>query len=506
MVSSHFLALALAACLPASNALTIQERQSITQTFQTAMTPKTKIILASDPHYANETIQRWTVYEEPTYAAAIIPATASDVQNIVKIAGRLRIPFMATGGGHGLSITLHNLKNGISIDLSQFKKVSVDAKANTVTVGGGNVFGDVFDPVWGAGKEMDFVCFAYKMGVATGSCACPGVVGATIGGGVGRLQGLHGLLIDNLLSVQIVTADGRLLTASEKENSDLFWGVRGSGPNFGIVLSATYKIYDQTNGGMAVNADFIFPINQSHNHWETLKEVEKTMPPELALISGINYNEAYGGANILVNAVYYGPRDKGLALVEPFKRNNPIVTNITYVPTQQLVSVAAFGLFADAQCDKGRTVNTYTVGAKAVDVATWDAHTKNFTQLYKDFPQARKSNAFLETFPNQGVLRVDASATSFPQSHREITNYVLWGYNYDDSKIDKQINQFASDARSAFAASSGFDELEMYVTYAHGDEGPQAWYREKLQQLVQLKKKWDPKGLFSFMNPVPTKL
>lgn len=83
MISSNSLTLALTACLSLSNALSIQERTAITQAFQGNLSAGTKIFLPSDPDYANETTQRWTVYEEPTYAAAIVPATASDVQNIV---------------------------------------------------------------------------------------------------------------------------------------------------------------------------------------------------------------------------------------------------------------------------------------------------------------------------------------------------------------------------------------------------------------------------------------
>ncbi|CAN8102492.1 unnamed protein product [Discula destructiva] len=492
MVYSQFRSLALAVCFSLSNALSISERTSITQTFRSSLSPQSKIFLASDPNYANETTQRWTVYEEPTYSAAIIPATASDVQTIVKVASQWGIPFLATGGGHGLSITLSKLQNGISVDLSAFKNITIDQTANTVTVGGANVFADVLETVWNEGKEM-----------TTGSCACPGIVGATIGGGVGRLQGLHGLIVDNLLSVQIVTANGKLLTASETENADLFWGIRGAGANFGIILWATYKIYDQTNGGYAFNADFIFPANESHNHWEALKQVSENMPAELALISGINYNEAHGGLNILVNAVYYGPEAEGRELIAPFLLNHPLVSNISYIHASQLVSVAAFGLFADTQCDKGKHVSTYTVGATGVDVATWDAHVQNFTKLYAQYPETQLSTAFVETFPNQAVLQAGSKTTSVPQKHREITNFVLWGYNYANDSIDAQVNEFASSARTAFQATSGFDDLELYMTYAHGDEGPQVWYREKLAQLKKLKGKWDPKGLFDFFNAVP---
>lgn len=272
-------------------------------------------------------------------------------------------------------------------------------------------------------------------------------MGATVGGGVGRLQGIHGLTLDTLVSVVVVTADGSLVTASETENADLFWGIRGSGANFGIILWATYNIFDQTNGGYAFNADFIFPANESHNHWKALKEVSKNQPAELALISGINYNDAYGGVcipyitfpplvrdaeltihtqlNILVNAVYFGPEAEGRALIAPFTRNHPLISNISYVHASQLVSVAAFGLFADKQCDKGKHINSYTVGATGVDVPTWDAHVKNFTRLYEEYPQTQLSTAFVETFPIQAVLQANGGKTAVPQKHREITNHVF---------------------------------------------------------------------------------
>ncbi|KAI1196154.1 FAD binding domain protein [Nemania serpens] len=484
---------ALLATLPLSAASSVLKwTPNIPQIFRGHLSSGAEIFLPSDPGYTNATTQRWTVYDEPTYAASIVPATASDVQTIVTIAGRYGIPFLATGGGHGLSITLANVHNGIEIDLSKFKNVTVDTIANTVTVGGANVFGDVFAPVWSAGKEM-----------TTGSCACPGVVGASITGGVGRLQGLHGLIIDNLLSVELVTANGSLLTVSETENADLFFGIRGGAANFGIILWATYKIYDHTNRGYVFNADFIVPANESHNHFETLKRVAANMPAELAMISDVNYNTQYGGLNILFNAVFYGSEAEGRKLVEPFTLNNPIVANYSYVLAQDLTTTALFGLFADAQCVKGKHINTYTVGATGVDVPTWDAHVADLTQLYKKYPQVQQSTVLLETFSSVGVLAADGSKTSVPQKHREITNYVLWGYNYDDTSIDRHINKFAASARKAFTATSGFSDLELYTTYAHGDEGPQVWYREQLPALQKLKKQWDPQNLFGFMNPVP---
>lgn len=83
-----------------------------------------------------------------------------------------------------------------------------------------------------------------------------------------------------------------------------------------------------------------------------------------------------------------------------------------------------FGLFADAQCTKGRHVNTYTAGTKGVDVSTYEAHFQNLSQFYTKFPQAQASTAFIETFPNQAILAQPKNRTSVPQAHREIRNYV----------------------------------------------------------------------------------
>ena len=136
-------------------------------------------------------------------------------------------------------------------------------------------------------------------GAETGSEQCVGMVGATLGGGIGRYNGLHGMMVDALLSMRLVTASGDIITVSSKENSDLFWGMRGAGFNFGIVLSATYQVYEQTNGGQVVNADFLFPVNGSSAVLEFFKSFEKDQPAELSLIMQMGYNSEYGGVSLV---------------------------------------------------------------------------------------------------------------------------------------------------------------------------------------------------------------
>jgi FAD/FMN-containing dehydrogenase len=109
------------------------------------------------------------------------------------------------------------------------------------------------------------------------------MVGATLGGGIGPLQGIHGLIIDALLSVRIVTGKGEIVTASETENSDLFWAVRGAGANFGIVTSATYRIHDRTNGGQVFAADFQYSATQNASVFDAMTSFIDTLPDAFSL-------------------------------------------------------------------------------------------------------------------------------------------------------------------------------------------------------------------------------
>ncbi|PYI34812.1 FAD-binding domain-containing protein [Aspergillus indologenus CBS 114.80] len=187
----------------------------------------------------------------PTYAAALsIIDSEQDLITAVKLSTANNISFLATGGRHGYSTTFGNLQNGLALDLSPLDTVTVDAAAGTLTIGPGVTFGDVMDPVYEAGYQIQ-----------TGTCTCVGMIGATIGGGIGRLQGTYGLVIDGLLSARVVTAAGEVLEVSENSNADLFWGIRGAGANLGILTSATYQLHPLA--GNYTSIDLIFPASRN---------------------------------------------------------------------------------------------------------------------------------------------------------------------------------------------------------------------------------------------------
>jgi FAD/FMN-containing dehydrogenase len=124
-------------------------------------------------------------------------------------------------------------------------------------------------------------------------------VGASIGGGVGRFQGVFGLLIDQLLSVRIITANGKLITASKTENSDLFWAVRGAGANFGVITSATYNLPRPINNNQVLNADFSFAASKNASYFDLIQDLKGTIPAELATITITYWNDEAGEVRFL---------------------------------------------------------------------------------------------------------------------------------------------------------------------------------------------------------------
>ena len=116
------------------------------------------------------------------------------------------------------------------------------------------------------------------------------MIGATIGAGVGPYQGLHGLVVDALLSVRLVTPKGDLVTVSKDENQDLWWAIRGAGANFGIITLAKYKIFDAPNNGKLVQADFVFPGSANASLYQLLESWDQTYPKEMGLTLSASYN------------------------------------------------------------------------------------------------------------------------------------------------------------------------------------------------------------------------
>ena len=330
-------------------------------------------------------------------------------------------------------------------------------------------------------------------------------MGGTLGGGVGRYQGIHGLIIDSLISVELITAAGQQIIVSKTENPDLFWGIRGAGMNFGVITSATYEIYDLTNNGNVQVVDFIFTKEQNESYFKTLASLSGKLPPELALLSYVDYNVTHGGTVALLDITYPGPADKFTELIKPFTDLKPAFTQIQNdVPWEFLLTQSAFHLDIPV-CEKEQLHSLYAVAAKNLSYPDYIYAFNQFDELYNNYPETLGSTLEIEFFPNQAVVAVPLASTAYPW--RDVQAQLMIQMQFTGSPTGPAAtaaNNLAQELRPRFQATSGYEELEIYVSYAHGDEKPENWYgKQNLPRLVQLKKQWDPKNLFQYDNGLP---
>src|SRR5205823_1681030 len=193
---------------------------------------------------------------------------------------------------------------GLVIDLSRMKGVRVDPAARTVQAQAGLLWAD-----------LDPETQAFGLATTGGTVSNTGVSGLTLGGGLGWLMGKHGLACDNLLSVNIVTADGRLLTASAEENPDLFWGVRGGSGNFGVVTSFEYQLHPL---GPVLAGLVAYPIQQAPQVLRFFREYAATCPDELGLMSAM-LTLPDGNTVVGVAACYSGDLETGERVLRPLR-------------------------------------------------------------------------------------------------------------------------------------------------------------------------------------------
>ncbi|KAL7625213.1 hypothetical protein AAE478_004428 [Parahypoxylon ruwenzoriense] len=456
--------------------------------------PSDVAVFYPDSDTFTDATERWSIYEAPTFDSAVRPASEQEVAKIVKIAKSSNIPFLATGGRHGYGTSLGLLENGLAIDLSKFKTLNIDTATETVTIGPGVKIKELIGPVLAAGFEMP-----------VGSCPEVGVIGATVGAGVGLFQGLFGLMIDALISVRMITADGDIVEASASTNPDLFWAIRGAGANFGIITSATYKLTKAVNDGQVFTADMIYPASLRTGYFNVLKTYEDTMPAELAINTAISWNESTNETQIIGTFVYSGPESEARQVLAPFFELNPPVVRASVVPYNEVPSVILFGMVIALNVPGG-IHDIFSVNVRRFAVDTLNAAFDKFDVFYKANPEGRGSVGILESFSNQAVAAVANDATAYPWRESKGNFMFQMSWSGLGNPVEEAANNLARELRQEFAATSGYPELSVYVSYAHGDENVEHVYsKDSLPRLVALKKKWDPDNVFRYNNAVPTK-
>jgi len=439
------------------------------------------LLLAADDGY--DTARRiWDPSFDNHPALIARCATAQDVMHAVNFARVHRLRTGVRAGGH--SVAGHSVpEGGLMIDVSPMKEIRIDAKQRRAHAQGGVLLG-----------ELDRAMQAVGLATTLGTVSDTGIAGLTLGGGVGRLMRRFGLAIDNLLSADIVTADGKLLHASAEENPDLFWAIRGGGGNFGVATAFEYRLHPLKHP--VLDGFRTFPYSQARSLFAAVAELSEQAPDELLL--GVALANAPPGTpfppgRYVGCLVGYTGEDPavGLKLLEPLaKFGKPLVDTI------------AAKSYLEAQ---GARDNETAQGAANVAVPTlpktwyesgylYSASDALFDEIIRRFDEVPTYLNATAGFSQVGgaVARVKPDATAFwnrPAKY-DFLNDVSW----TDPAKDEEARKVA---RAVWAGVEPFTRGH-YVNTVPGasSQRVRATYGDNYQRLVALKEKYDPLNLF----------
>lgn len=399
----------------------------------------------------------------------------ADVITAVNFARDTGIPLAIRGGGHnGAGLAL--VEDGLVIDLSLMKGIRVDAQAGTVQVEGGCVWGDV-----------DHATHPFGMAVPSGFISTTGVGGLTLGGGVGYLTPKYGLTIDNLLAVDVVLADGRLVTASAKENTDLFWAVRGGGGNFGVVTSFLFKLNPVST---VYGGPIFWPLEKATTVLKRWRDLIMAGPEDINGWFGFHHvppvpmfpQEHHLKKVCMVTWCYTGDLDRAEEVFKPIRQwETPLMDFAGPIPWPALQSMF------DALYPPGLQWYWRTDFVKEISDQAVDLHVKYAAQL-------PTGHSTMHLYPINGVAqRVGRRDTAW--SYRD-ANFVEVIVGVDpDPANNTQMIQWAQEYWSALHPhSAGGAYVNMMMD--EGEDRVKAAYRDNYDRLAAIKAKYDPNNLF----------
>ncbi len=439
------------------------------------------MILPEDAGY-NEARKIWNAMIDRHPAAIVQCKSADDVPRAIEYAKRNRLEISVRGAGHNIAGSAI-CDDGVMIDLSLMKNVRIDPEKRHAYVGPGATLAD-FDQ-----KAQE-----YGLATPVGINSTTGISGLTLGGGFGWLSRKYGMTIDNLVSANVVTAEGKIVKANAEENPDLFWAIRGGGGNFGIVTQFEFKLHPV--GPEILAGLIVFPLNQAKSILTQYREYMKDAPPELNIWAVFRQApplpflpENVHGKDVLVLPVFYaGPIEKGEKLIDPVRKFGK-----------------AYGEHVGAQ--------PYSQWQQAFDPLLtpgarnyWKSH--NFTEVSDGLIDtmiefaAKLPSPHCEIFIGNAegqANKIPSSAMAYP--HRD-TKYICNVHGrWEAAKLDEQCIAWA---RSFYKATISYAIPGAYVNFMTGDEANQlaTAYGSNYDKLVQIKRKYDPENIFHINHNV----
>jgi len=394
--------------------------------------------------------------------------TTADVVDAVNFGRNRGLPISVRGGGHNVAGRAV-VDAGLMIDLAPMKGIHVDPGEKTARAQPGLTW-----------KEFNRATQLHGLAVTGGVVGSTGIAGLTLGGGLGWLMGKYAMAVDNLVSAEIVTADGKVVTASASENPDLFWAIRGGGGNFGVVTSFEYHLHPV--GPMVYGGLVAHPFAAAKEVLRFYREFTAALPDELTAFVGLAHTPDGANKACLMLFCHCGTpeqAERDLAPVRAF--GNPIDVALGPIPYSTLNGML------DAGFPKG-ALNYWKANflSSLSDVAI-DAIVDRYDRCA--FPM---SAIVLEHFHGQ-VTRIDPEATAYPHRQQGY-NVVLAGQWMDPA----QGGDVTSWIRGTYAALEPSMADGRYVNYLADDEGDQVAraYGPNYARLQRVKARYDPHNLF----------
>jgi FAD/FMN-containing dehydrogenase len=393
----------------------------------------------------------------------------SDVAGAVRFAREANLEISIRGGGHSIAGRCVT-EGGLMIDLAEMKGMYVDPEARTIRAQGG--------VIW---SEFNRETAVHGLAVTGGAISTTGIAGFTLGGGVGWLMGVHGLAADNLLSLELVNAQGDVVNVTSDSDPDLFWALRGGGGNFGVATSLEYRLHPlrEVVGGLVAH-----PFEAARDVLRFYREFTQSVPDELTVFSGLVY--APGSDDVRLAALvvcHAGNADQAQRDLAPLMAfGEPVLAEVGSMPYPVINTILDEGF--------PRGALNYWKSSFVTDLD--DALIETAIERFETTPSPL--NAVLFEHFHGAVTRVGASDTAVP--HRETGyNLLLPSVWLDPADTDANVEW----TKTTFEAFRPHFAERRWLNYFSDDDGAdaiRAAYGPNYERLVEVKRRHDPDNVF----------
>jgi FAD/FMN-containing dehydrogenase len=417
----------------------------------------------------------WNARIDREPAAVARCAGVADVVAAVDVAREHELRLAVKGGGHHVSGAAV-CDDGLVIDLGPMDWIRVDPEAKTARVGAGATWGDV-----------DHETQAFGLAVPGGQDPNIGVAGLTLGGGVGWLSRTYGLTSDNLLSADVVTAEGEFVRASAESHPDLFWALRGGGGNFGVVTSFEFQLH--AVGPEIFAGSLVYPAAETREVARYYREFMADAPPEARLLFGSMslpaksyFPEAIHDTRVaIIVAFYAGPPAEGEEVLAPLReRGDPVVDSLRGRP------YAAFQRAGDSQGSRRTDLRSQylaTLSDPAIDTLV----------AYAEDAPSPGATVFVSP---RGGAETEPPSDATAYAHRDAAHHLLIEARWDAPERDDEHVAWVRAFHDAMTPYTTGDVAMNFLTDDEGRERVRAAYGDNYARLAEVKDEWDPDNLF----------